>query len=296
MPLFNEAAHQALLRPVLAAIHTPETAWANGCQHCTQGLVNPPELRRDRPLYQERLTQFRFGHLQFCNCDAGQAYRSYVTGAADRQHQEDSEMADLPRRMAEQRLSRLFDSAGVPGKYAEFTLAGFERLAGADPGKRDAVTILRHYEQHGFATQHGERKSGIVFWGVPSTGKTGSLAPLFTHMVRQGNSGLWVQYNQLMAEMRRFEDGQVDERMAACQTVDYLFIDDLGDPAAQKTATDYARDVLFRIIDHRTSRNMPNFVTTNLSPQELADQFHQRIARRLLAACAVVNMGGRILR
>lgn len=63
-----------------------------------------------------------------------------------------------------------------------------------------------------------------------------------------------------------------------------------------KVATDYARDVMFRIIDYRTSRNLPIFVTTNLSPAELSDQFHDRTARRLLSACAVINMQGKTLR
>jgi DNA replication protein DnaC len=266
------------------------------CINCTHGLIDPPPLKRDRPLYQERLAQHATGHLRPCTCEAGRAYAAWLHTAAASERQHTNDLAALPRRMETQRQERIFQNAGIPARYAAYTISGFERIAGADPGKRDAIAAIRHYDQHGHALQSGEQRSGIMLWGAPGAGKTGSLSPLFTELVRRGATGLWLQYNQLMADMKKFEDGQVDARMTACQVVEYLFLDDLGDPAASKVATDYARDVLFRIIDYRTSRNMPIFITSNLSPQELADQFHQRIARRIISACATIHMGGKPLR
>lgn len=266
------------------------------CINCTHGLINPPPLTRRMPLYLERLAQHHAGELRTCTCEAGRAYAAWLGATADRERQHADDLAELPRRMEAQRQEKIFQAATIPARYAAYTIAGFERIAGADPGKRDAILAIRHYDQFGHAVQNGEQLPGIMLWGAPGAGKTGSLSPLFTELVRRGATGLWLQYNQLMADMKKFEDGQVDARMEACQNVRYLFLDDLGDPAATKVATDYARDVLFRIVDYRTSRNMPIFVTTNLSPQELANQFHQRIARRLLASCATIHLGGKTLR
>jgi DNA replication protein DnaC len=266
------------------------------CSNCEHGLINPPPLKRDRPLYQERLAQHIAGHLRTCTCETGRAYAAWLTGVAIKEREHNATLAAQPARAAAARQERIFQNAGIPARYAAYTLAGFEQLAANDPGKRDAIAALRHYAQHGHAQQAGEQRPGLMFWGAPGAGKTGSLSPLFVQLVQGGATGLWLQFNQLMADMKKFEDGQVDARMAACQTVDFLFLDDLGDPAATKTATDYTRDVIFRIIDYRTSRNLPIFVTTNLSPQELADQFHPRIARRLLSACATIHMGGKTLR
>lgn len=266
------------------------------CINCENGLIDPPPLLCDRPLWQERMTQWRAGQLKFCKCPAGRRYAAWCSGASERAAADERQERELPAKLAAQRTERIFQSAGIPDRYAAFTIAGFERIAANDPGKREAIMAIRHYDQYGHAAVGSEQRPGIMLWGKPGTGKTGSLSPLFVSLVKRGNSGLWLQYNQLMAEMKRFEDGQVDERMRMCQTVDYLFLDDLGDPAATKVATDYARDVMFRIVDYRTSRNMPIFVTTNLSPQELSDQFHDRTARRLLSACAVINMQGKTLR
>ena len=271
--------------------------WAQGCERCRYGIRYPiPALRNDRPLYQERLAQYHAGELRPCNCAAGENLADWLGATHDNEQQYQDTLAALPAKLAERRAEQIFQSAGIPDRYAAYTLAGFEQLVGADPGKRDAVQALRHYQQHGHALQAGEQRPGLLLWGPSGSGKTGSLSPLFTDLVRRGASGLWLQYNQLMADMRKFEDGQVDARMAACQSVAYLFLDDLGDPSAQKAATDYARDVLFRIVDYRTSRNMPIFVTTNLAPDMLINQFDQRTARRLLGACAIHHMGGKTLR
>lgn len=275
---------------------TPPSADVMDCINCDYGLIDPPPLLRDRPLWQERITQWRAGQLKFCMCTAGRRYEAWCGASLERAMDDARKVADLPAKMAARRSERIFQSAGIPDRYAEYTIAGFERIAANDSGKKDAIMAIRHYDQYGHAIIGAEQRAGIMLWGKPGTGKTGSLSPLFVSLVKRGHSGLWLQYNQLMADMKRFEDGQVDERMKACQTVDYLFLDDLGDPAATKVATDYARDVMFRIIDYRTSRNLPIFVTTNLSPAELSDQFHDRTARRLLAACAVINMQGKTLR
>lgn len=280
---------------VLERLVVPPSAAMN-CIHCDYGLLDPPPLQRNRPLYQERLIQFAAGELRFCSCDAGKRYARWIGSATEREEKRSREESDLPKRMAAARQARVFENAGVPEKYAAYTLPGFERKAGNDPGKRDAIAALRHYEQHGHVVQNDEERHGLLLWGPPGVGKTGSLSPLFVQLVRSGRSGLWLQYNQFLADMRRFEDGQVDERMRACQSVDFLLIDDLGDVTASKAATDYTKDVLFRVIDHRVTRNLPILATTNLAPQELVEQFSARIARRLLGACAVVHMGGATLR
>ena len=271
--------------------------WAQGCDRCRYGIQHPiPALRHDRLLYPERLAQYHSGELRLCTCAAGLNLADWLGATGDNEQQYQENLAAMPAKLAERRNDQIFQNAGIPDKYAAYTLAGFEQLVGADPGKRDAIQALRHYQQHGHALQNGEERPGMLLWGPSGSGKTGSLSPLFTDLVRRGASGLWLQYNQLMADMRRFEDGQVDARMEACQSVRYLFLDDLGDPSAQKAATDYARDVLFRIVDYRTSRNMPIFVTTNLAPDMLINQFDQRTARRLLGACAIHHMGGKTLR
>ena len=57
---------------------TPD--WARGCGKCKGGLVEPvPGFNHiPAPMYAARVAQAKVGRLQFCDCDAGQAYRHYL--------------------------------------------------------------------------------------------------------------------------------------------------------------------------------------------------------------------------
>ena len=57
--------------------------------------------------------------------------------------------------------------------------------------------------------------------------------------------------------LRDFDSGKVRERVEMAKSVDVLFIDDFGDPMAERSATDYARSVVYEIIDHRYGWHLP---------------------------------------
>ena len=240
-----------------------------------------------------RTAQFANGELQFCDCVAGSRWRALF-----KLPQPESQADILQRNAAEaqgRRQQQLWENAGVPAKYKDLTLKSFMALTGDDPGKRQAVKAVKDYYAEGGLLVDGQIKVSIFLHGDPGVGKTGILSPLFVHMLRQGSSGLWVQYNELMASLRDFGSGNVQDRIEMCQSVDYLFIDDFGDPGSFRGATDYARDTMFRIIDHRNNNTLPMFVTSNLDMAQIGDQFHIRLARRLGESCAVIKMGGRAL-
>lgn len=235
------------------------------------------------------------GLLTFCECGAGHAYRRHLLKARKRFPEPEVVLGITRQDVAERRRKQLFESAGVPGKYLPYTIDSFMALAGQDLDKREAVEKVHEYLQDGGVVVNGRPKVGLFLHGDPGVGKTGLLSPLFLHYLHEGYSGLWVQYNELMAAARDFESGKVANRIEACKTVDYLFIDDFGDPGSTRIATDYARDVMFRIVDHRNNRFLPIFITSNLDLDALGDQFHVRLSRRLADNCAVVKMGGRAL-
>lgn len=240
-----------------------------------------------------RTAQHAAGELLFCDCQQGNRWRAFFNLP-----QPESQREILQRNATEatgRRRQSLWDNAGVPAKYEGFTLKSFRDVAGKDQGKQEAFDAIMTYHRDGGLLIEGIIKVGIFLHGDPGVGKTGILSPLFVDLLKQGYSGLWVQYNELMASLRDFESGNVQERIEMCQSVDYLFIDDFGDPGSFRGATDYARDTMFRIIDHRNNNTLPMFVTSNLDMEQIGDQFHVRLARRLGQSCAVVKMAGRAL-
>jgi DNA replication protein DnaC len=276
-------------------------AWAYGCGVCEFGVLPTSEpLPHPLPVnlgtWQIRLNQWRAGKLQLCECKAGQMLRKRLTVLDSTVRDDKVEIEQARAEYESRRLLRLFEDAAVPPKYAGYTFKSFLALANGDGGKQAAIAAVRSYFQDGAVEQNGGRKTGLLFYGPTGVGKTGILSPLFTNYLQAGKTGLWVQYNELMAQLRDFESGQVDERMAACKRVDYLFVDDFGDPASERTASPWAQDCMFRIIDHRVNHFLPMLITSNLDLGQISDQFHQRLTRRLVESCAVVSVGGRALR
>ena len=276
-------------------IRTAKPDYLGTCPLCKDGLglIDPPPLNPAQTVREGRQAQWNAGELTLCTCQAGQARLRSLTG----KHFDQAET--IRRQQAEaaaRRQQALFDGAGIPPKFLNFTTKGFIDLVGKDPGKQDAIkAVLEYWKfwESGGTPGMGGVIPGLLLFGATDMGKTGLLSPLFMQMVRLGKSGLWVQYNNLMASLKDFDSGKVDERVRKCQTVDFLFLDDFGDPASDRAATDYTRDAMFRIIDARHSNMLPTFVTTNLDLEKLTGQFHERLTRRLVEICLPVHVGGR---
>ena len=252
---------------------------------CTFGLVNPPAPNKAVPLYESRVNQFMRGELTHCECKLGQQYKKYLMGKA-------VGYKSTPDQAEEERRAAIWKNAGVPPMYARMTLKGYIDLGLQDKGKTEAINALLSVRDEG----QYNGKFGLLLWGKPGVGKTGALSPLFVHFLREGRSGLWIQYSELMARLRDFESEDNKRVMEIAKRVEYLFIDDIGDPGAEKSASDYARDCVFRIIDHRKNNGLPILGTSNLGLTGLGEQFHERIAQRLQETCAVIEVKGTVLR
>lgn len=259
---------------------------------CRYGLLDPPEPDLRLPLYLARLAQYRNGDLQFCSCSMGKAARSYYANLTTQISEEATQQARRQAEAAERRHQRIFEDAGVPPRFLPYTLESFRKVAGKDPGKEKALAFAEMYAQNGYVTTlNGERKYGLFLWGESGRGKTGLLSPLFVQMIRAGHSGLWVQYNSLLRELKDFESGQVDDRIRALKLVEYLFIDDFADPMASKVS-DYVRDVIAQIIHYRNDHLKSLFLTSNVELSKLVALFGERLVKRLAESCLILQLSG----
>jgi DNA replication protein DnaC len=73
-----------------------------------------------------------------------------------------------------------------------------------------------------------------------------------------------------------------------CQRAALLVVDDIG---AEKPS-EWTRERVYSVIDHRYAGCLPLIVTSNLPPSKLADQIGERAASRLAEMCEVVAMTG----
>ena len=70
---------------------------------------------------------------------------------------------------------------------------------------------------------------------------------------------------------------------------DVLFLDDLGTQQGKAWETER----LFQILDRRLNSELPTFVTTNLTPEELRLMLHERTLSRLLGLCIPLTLKSR---
>lgn len=239
------------------------------------------------PLYLDKIAAYQAGEANICTCRAGQSLRRWVEKKMETMRLEELELAELHRSVAARRYERLFSSTGAPPHMAEYTFKAYYDRCRSDPGKQAAIAAIREHFDNG---KTGGR-TGIMLWGRSDVGKTGALVPLFSRYVSQFGAGLWIQYNELIAQLRNWQDGHVEERIRELQQAPLLFIDDLGDPLSREGVKDYVRESLFRIFDQR-NQNLITFVTSNLSPAELSALLHERTVKRIGLLCSIVEVGG----
>lgn len=273
--------------------------YLQGCDNCQFGRIHIVPIKDAWALYPTAhtlpellLVMFRDGLYAHCDCDAGQVAARSLEFSATQLAANEVAMRETVARSAQARLERIFDDAHVPNRFAELTWAGWKAIAGGDDGKALAIQAIDAYAAANSIETNRGRRYGLMLYGKSDMGKTGALSPLFLHYVKQGLPGLWVQYNDLLAALKEFEGGKVEERVSAAKHTEFLFIDDFGDPSAQRQATDYAREVMFRIIDHRNNYQLPTFITSNLTPAKISEQFGERIVKRLDELCLSVEVTG----
>lgn len=200
------------------------------------------------------------------------------------------------------RLSELFDRAGVPLHFRDFTLESLLALAGRDPAKRAAFDAAVQLIEHGFIHQRGQHRRGLILFGPYGAGKTGLLTPILRHWIDQGRAGLWIEfYDFTDAIQSGYNTGASLQALEAAQQSDWLLLDDLGDLGRADRTTGFAETtdkcrILYQLINYRHNHLLPTLVSTNLTPPQLAEQFGDRTMERLLESCAIVQMAGANLR
>ena len=199
-------------------------------------------LRRDLPLGHPE-----FGKLELCSC----------------------RQADVRARIRE----RLFSLSHLDD-LERMTFETFEPRGRVGLGEEQKASLERSFNQ---ALAYSRALQGwLLIQGGYGCGKTHLAAAIANACVGLGVPTLFVTVPDLLDSLRSAygdEETAFDDRFEQVRQAPLLVLDDFG----TQNATDWAREKLFQILNHRYTNRLSTVVTTNLSLEEIDGRIRSRL-------------------
>lgn len=146
------------------------------------------------------------------------------------------------------------------------------------------------------------QKQGIYLYGTPGLGKTHLLASLCKCIINRKanlNDIFWGNTSSILIKLKssfgkKYSYGEytVAEHVQEALKRKFVFLDDLG----TESATEWTRETLYEAVNYRYDQQLPLFISSNLSPQELAEKMGDKFASRIVEMCKPVRVSGEDIR
>jgi DNA replication protein DnaC len=157
--------------------------------------------------------------------------------------------------------------------FGNFDLRTHELPADERENLKQVVLIAQDYAQN--------PQDWLVFTGTFGCGKTHLAAAIANYGLSQGHSALFVVVPDLLDHLRATfnPNGRVsyDKRFEEVRTAPLLVLDDLG----TESATPWAREKLFQLLNYRYNARLPTVITMQKSVEEL-EETNPRLSSRML--------------
>ncbi len=193
---------------------------------------------------------------------------------------------ELARREA--RVKNLRERSGLSKRMKGYSLANF-RPTISPSASRARMRVDEYLENW---EDNREAGRGLYFCGDVGSGKTHLAVAVMNELItRKRIPSLFVTVPELLDNLRgAYNDPgrNLDEWMDAVKNADLLVLDDLG----SERVTEWVRERLFVIVNHRYREALPTIFTSNIGPEELPAQLGERTASRIISMCEGVELTG----
>lgn len=194
--------------------------------------------------------------------------------AAQRQAEAD-EQADKAREKLEARLQH----SAIPARFIGRT---FENFRAETPAQLFALSAAREFAEN--FGEHLKRGSGLIFSGLPGTGKS-HLAGAVLQSIMPQHCGLYTTCMDVIRSVRgtwrKDSDRSESEVLGTLAGVPLLVLDEIG----VQYGTDGEQTILFDVLDKRYRDMLPTIFLTNQSKDGFKQFIGERSYDRLTQTC-----------
>lgn len=136
-----------------------------------------------------------------------------------------------------------------------------------------AYRLARKYAEN----PNGFTNPWLFLYGTKGTGKTHLAAAIGNERIRLGQPAIFMVVPDLLDHLRATfspnSEITYDELFESLRNTPLLILDDLG----TQTATPWAREKLYQLINHRYNRRLPTVITMNEESEEIDPRLWSRI-------------------
>ncbi|MDD5368122.1 MAG: ATP-binding protein [Anaerolineaceae bacterium] len=185
------------------------------------------------------------------------------------------------------------DDTGHPslsclGMHSQRTFSNFNLRQNEGLPLEDQKSLEKAFQS---AKKFAENPQGwLVFSGPYGCGKTHLAAAIGNHRAALGNPPLMVVVPDLLDQLRSTfspnSNVTYDERFEQYKNAPLLILDDLG----TQSATPWAREKLYQLINHRYIAELPTVITTSDAPDEIDPRLRSRMLDARVSAGYVMNV------
>jgi DNA replication protein DnaC len=214
-----------------------------------------------------------------CPICQGAGYLRYDVGVDDPRFG-DLVVCECTRAELDERRQRMLLERSQLAALPHFTFDRFElKYKLTDKGKPPLDSPDGAYY---FAQMYADKLSinelpWLFFYGTKGTGKTHLAAAIGHARIARGQPAIFMVVPDLLDHLRASfspnSDTTYDELFESLRNTQLLILDDLG----TQSATPWAREKLYQLINHRYNRRLATVITMNMEADEIDSRLWSRI-------------------